>query len=176
MSWFYRSLIRLALFTQPSEEIHNRTLAAFGYVARRRALCGMIEACCGAPGLPISLFGLHFPNSVGLAAGMDKQAAAVPVWRSLGFGFSELGGVTWHAQPGNPQPRMFRAVGDEALVNRMGFNNAGARAGPATRRLTRTGSLAGPSGRHQSRQVQGHPARRSGGRLRQFLPRALAAR
>ena len=128
MSWFYRSLIRPALFTQPSEEIHNRTLAALGFAARKPALCELMKACYGAPELPVSLFGLRFPNPVGLAAGMDKQAAAVPVWRSLGFGFSELGGVTWHAQPGNPQPRMFRAVADEALVNRMGFNNGGARA------------------------------------------------
>jgi dihydroorotate dehydrogenase len=59
---------------------------------------------------------------------MDKQAAAAPVWPSLGFGFSELGGVTWQAQPGNPVPRMFRAVPDEALINRMGFNNPGAEA------------------------------------------------
>jgi dihydroorotate dehydrogenase len=57
---------------------------------------------------------------------MDKHAAAAPVWPALGFGFSELGGVTWHAQPGNSSPRMFRAVPDEALINRMGFNNPGA--------------------------------------------------
>src|SRR4051794_2724292 len=59
---------------------------------------------------------------------MDKHAAAVPVWQSLGFGFSELGGVTWHPQPGNPLPRMFRAETAGALVNRMGFNNPGAEA------------------------------------------------
>jgi len=74
------------------------------------------------------VFGLNFPNPVGLAAGMDKHAAAVPVWPALGFGFSELGGVTWRAQPGNPKPRMFRAEADQALINRMGFNNAGAEA------------------------------------------------
>src|SRR5262245_41285240 len=59
---------------------------------------------------------------------MDKHAAAVPVWKALGFGFTELGGVTWHPQAGNPAPRMFRAVADEALINRMGFNNPGAEA------------------------------------------------
>ena len=59
---------------------------------------------------------------------MDKFAAAVPAWEKLGFGFSELGGVTWHGQPGNPPPRMFRAIRDEAIVNRMGFNNPGAEA------------------------------------------------
>jgi dihydroorotate dehydrogenase len=57
---------------------------------------------------------------------MDKQGVAVPTWRALGFGFSELGGVTWHAQPGNPQPRMFRVLAEEGLINRMGFNNGGA--------------------------------------------------
>lgn len=76
----------------------------------------------------MELFGLKFPNPVGLAAGMDKQAAAVPVWSALGFGFCELGGVTRHPQTGNPPPRMFRAVKDRALINRMGFNNPGAEA------------------------------------------------
>jgi dihydroorotate dehydrogenase len=78
--------------------------------------------------LPTQVFGLKFPNPVGLAAGMDKHAAAVPGWAAMGFGFCELGGVTWHAQPGNPQPRMFRAIPDEAVINRMGFNNSGAEA------------------------------------------------
>jgi len=59
---------------------------------------------------------------------MDKHATSLPVWESLGFGFSEVGGVTWHPQPGNPAPRMFRAVADAALINRMGFNNPGAEA------------------------------------------------
>ena len=128
MSWCYRSLIRPALFSQDSEAIHNRTLAALGGAARQPWLCDALAALYGAPPLPVELFGLRFPNPVGLAAGMDKQAVAAPIWPSLGFGFSELGGVTWHAQPGNPLPRMFRAVADEALVNRMGFNNGGARA------------------------------------------------
>ena len=128
MSWCYRTLVRPVLFSQDSETIHNRTLAALGWVARHPLLCRTLASVHGAAELPTSLFGLRFPNPVGLAAGMDKQAAAVPAWRSLGFGFSELGGVTWHAQPGNPLPRIFRAVPDEALVNRMGFNNGGARA------------------------------------------------
>ena len=128
MSWFYRTFVRPALFAQESEAIHNRTLAALGWASRHPALCGAAAACYGAPELPVELFGLRFPNPVGLAAGMDKHAAAAPIWPALGFGFSELGGVTWHAQPGNPQPRMFRAVADAALVNRMGFNNPGAEA------------------------------------------------
>ena len=128
MSFFYRNFIRPALFTQDSERIHNFTLKALGRVSRSPILCNVASALYGASELPIELFGLRFPNPVGLAAGMDKQAAAVPIWSALGFGFCELGGVTWHAQPGNPAPRMFRAIDDEALINRMGFNNGGAEA------------------------------------------------
>ena len=126
MSWFYRNLVRPALFSLDSEEIHNRTLTALGRLGRHEVLCDALASFYHAPDLPIELFGLTFPNPVGLAAGMDKHAAAVPVWAALGFGFIELGGVTWHAQPGNPAPRMFRAVADAALINRMGFNNPGA--------------------------------------------------
>ena len=87
-----------------------------------------MQSFLGAPELPIERFGLRFPNPVGLAAGMDKNAEAVPAWAAMGFGFTELGAVTWHAQPGNPAPRVFRAKPDEAIVNRMGFNNPGAEA------------------------------------------------
>lgn len=128
MSWFYRTLIRPALFAQDSEEIHNRTLDALGRVGRNEVLCDALAAFYSAPVLRVEAFGLKFPNPVGLAAGLDKHAAAAPAWPALGFGFSELGGVTWHAQPGNPAPRMFRAVADEALINRLGFNNPGAEA------------------------------------------------
>jgi dihydroorotate dehydrogenase len=128
MSWFYRTFIRPALFAQDSEEIHNRTLGALGWSSRHESVCEALAAFHAAPALPVEAFGLKFPNPVGLAAGMDKHAAAAPVWPALGFGFSELGGVTWHPQPGNPAPRMFRAVPDEALINRMGFNNPGAEA------------------------------------------------
>ena len=128
MSLFYRTFVRPLLFAQESEPIHNRTLAALSWASEHPALCLAAESFFAAPRLPVEVFGLKFPNPVGLAAGMDKQAAAVPIWPSLGFGFSELGGVTWHAQPGNPAPRLFRAVADAALVNRMGFNNGGAEA------------------------------------------------
>ena len=109
-----------------SEEIHNRTLQALGWASRHEIFCEMLASFFEAPRLPVELFGLTFPNPVGLAAGMDKYAAALPAWETLGFGFTELGGVTWHPQAGNPAPRMFRAVPDEALINRMGFNNPGA--------------------------------------------------
>ncbi len=128
MNGLYRTLLRPLLFAQDSESIHDRTLGGLGFVARRPLLTEALSAFFTAPPLPVDLFGLRFPNPVGLAAGMDKRAAAVPVWAALGFGFSELGGVTLHEQPGNPAPRMFRAVADQALVNRMGFNNPGAEA------------------------------------------------
>ena len=78
--------------------------------------------------LETKIFGLTFPNPVGLAAGFDKNARAVPAWLALGFGFVEVGSVTALAQPGNPKPRLFRLPEDAAIINRMGFNNAGAEA------------------------------------------------
>ncbi len=128
MSWFYRTVLRPALFAQDSEAIHNFTLAALGRASMHASVCDALAAFYDTASLPVEVFGLKFPNPLGLAAGMDKHAAAAPVWPALGFGFSELGGVTSHAQPGNPAPRMFRAVSDEALINRMGFNNPGAEA------------------------------------------------
>ena len=116
------------LFGFDSERIHNFTLRALGQISRLPPLCNLAGKIYGAAELPVELFGVKFPNPVGLAAGMDKGAEAVPVWERFGFGFCELGGVTWHPQPGNPKPRMFRAIDDEALINRMGFNNSGAEA------------------------------------------------
>jgi dihydroorotate dehydrogenase len=75
-----------------------------------------------------TLFGLNFPNPVGLAAGFDKDGVAADIWASLGFGFAELGTVTFVGQPGNPLPRLFRLPLDKAALNRMGFNNSGAEA------------------------------------------------
>src|SRR5688572_12920968 len=108
MSWFYRTFIRPALFAQDSETIHNWTIHALGQVSRLPLLCEATESFFQAPLLPSVVWGLPFPNPVGLAAGMDKEAKALPAWQALGFGFSELGAVTWHAQPGNPLPRVFR--------------------------------------------------------------------
>ncbi len=128
MSWFYRRLIRPVLFAQDSEEIHNRAMRVLSWASRNELVCDALQSFFGPPELPSEVFGLRFPNPVGLAAGMDKHAEALPAWQALGFGFTELGGVTALAQPGNPPPRIFRAVGDEALINRMGFNNRGAEA------------------------------------------------
>lgn len=101
-------------------------MRALAWAGRNPMAAQALHSFCGSPELPITAFGLRFPNPVGLAAGMDKNAEALPAWEALGFGFTELGAVTWHPQPGNPAPRVFRAIPDAAIVNRMGFNNEGA--------------------------------------------------
>jgi dihydroorotate dehydrogenase len=126
MGWPYRKLVRPILFAQDAERAHDFTLKILRRASRCEFICNAFGKFFSAPELPVELFGLRFPNPIGLAAGMDKFAAALPIWEKIGFGFCELGGVTWQPQPGNPQPRMFRAVADEAIVNRMGFNNCGA--------------------------------------------------
>jgi dihydroorotate dehydrogenase len=128
MGWLHRTIVRPMLFAQDAERAHNFTLGQLARASRSKFACDVIGKIYSAPELSVEVFGLKFSNPVGLAAGMDKFATAVPVWEKFGFGFCELGGVTWHAQPGNPLPRMFRAVADEAIVNRMGFNNSGAEA------------------------------------------------
>ncbi|HRX71809.1 MAG: quinone-dependent dihydroorotate dehydrogenase [Candidatus Competibacteraceae bacterium] len=77
------------------------------------------------PAAPLQVMGLHFPNPVGLAAGLDKNGECIRTWEALGFGFIEIGTVTPRPQPGNPKPRMFRLPKAQALINRMGFNNRG---------------------------------------------------
>jgi len=72
------------------------------------------------------IFGSHFKNPVGLAAGFDKNGVGAGLWNYFGFGFAELGTITWHAQKGNPKPRLFRIAKEKAALNRMGFNNEGA--------------------------------------------------
>ena len=110
-------LIRRLLFLLPPEAAHRLTLAvlrAWGEVAQPPA--GV---------RPVRVMGLDFPNRVGLAAGLDKDAVAVRGFANLGFGFVEVGTVTPRPQRGNPKPRLFRSVRDRALINRMGFNSDG---------------------------------------------------
>lgn len=126
MSWIYRHIARPLLFLQDSEAIHNRVLGCLAWTSQNRWACRVMQTMQATPELAVDAFGLRFPNPVGLAAGMDKQAAAVPAWAAMGFGFTELGGVTQFPQPGNSLPRMFRIIPDEGLINRMGFNNPGA--------------------------------------------------
>ena len=93
---------------------------------------------------------------------MDKDGVALKAWPALGFGFVEVGTVTAHAQPGNPRPRLFRLTESESIINRMGFNNAGAAALAA--RLADVGRHRGAAG-HLAGQVEGHPGRVGGRRL-----------
>ncbi len=126
-------LLRPLLFLLPPETAHAVAVAGL------RALGGMpwlLRALrAGTPELPVTVAGLRFPNPVGLAAGFDKDAVAAAGLFGLGFGFVEIGTVTPRPQPGNPRPRLFRFPEQQALVNRLGFNNAGA--GAAARRLAR---------------------------------------
>ncbi|AKC85584.1 quinone-dependent dihydroorotate dehydrogenase [Pseudoxanthomonas suwonensis] len=116
------SLARPLLFTLDAERAHGLGLGALD-LAWRSGGIGLL-ARPRVP-LPTKLLGLVFPNPVGLAAGLDKNGEHIDALLALGFGFIEVGTVTPRAQPGNPRPRMFRLVGDEALINRLGFNNAG---------------------------------------------------
>ena len=121
-------LLRPLLFRLDPELAHRLTLAL---LARWSAVfAGRLPQTDPArrPDLGRQLMGLDFPNPIGLAAGLDKEAQAVPAWQRLGFGFIEVGTVTALPQPGNPRPRLFRLPADGAIVNRMGFNNAGAAA------------------------------------------------
>jgi dihydroorotate dehydrogenase len=103
------------------------------------------------PILKISRFGLDFTNPVGLAAGFDKNAEVVDAMLDLGFGFAEFGTVTPRAQPGNPKPRIFRLAEQQAVINRLGFNNAGleAAAGRAARLKRRRGIVGGNIGKNK---------------------------
>lgn len=108
-----------------AEAAHEWTLRRLAGLSRRPALLAALRARY-AVRAPRRVFGVEFPNPVGLAAGVDKDGAALPAWPALGFGFVEVGTVTAHPQPGNPRPRLFRLPDSGAVVNRMGFNNAGA--------------------------------------------------
>lgn len=124
----YRA-VRPLLFVADPEKVHHAALRALGSPLGSRAapIASGISAT-GAPGDPVELMGLLFRNRVGLGAGFDKDGRAIAGWARLGFGFVELGTVTPRRQPGNPRPRLIRLPADEALINRMGFNNAGAAA------------------------------------------------
>ena len=115
-------LFRPLLFAADPEAAHVVTLTALDRLAQLR-LAGLLTP--RVPGEPVTVMGLAFPNRIGLAAGLDKNAAHLDGLAALGFGFLEAGTVTPRPQPGNPKPRMFRLPRAEALVNRLGFNNEG---------------------------------------------------
>ncbi len=135
----YRHLLRPLLFATDPETVHH---LAVGALAR---FGPFIRAFAPAHDLRLAreVFGVHFPNPVGLAAGFDKNAVAVLAWEALGFGFAEMGTITARPQPGNPKPRIFRYPEIEAIVNRLGFNNEGADAvSSRLRRLRESGQWA----------------------------------
>lgn len=121
------SLVRPLLFHIDPERAHELALAALRPLQLALQRAGP-TAPVADPILSQELWGLTFPNPVGLAAGFDKNGELPHVWASLGFGFAELGTITAQAQEGNPRPRMFRLPADRALINRLGFNNRGAAA------------------------------------------------
>lgn len=133
MSDFYRSILRPVLFSglkADPEWLHVQTLRSLSWLnsTEQNWLRSQLDRLYGYESAQLSqtLWGLKFSNPIGLAAGFDKDGVAANVWSSFGFGFAEVGTVTFHAQPGNPQPRLFRLPDDLAALNRMGFNNQGA--------------------------------------------------
>jgi dihydroorotate dehydrogenase len=126
----YQHVLRRALFRLGGgdpEIAHERTVAAVARLGRVRPLVAGLRRFYGSSA-PRSVFGIRFPGPVGLAAGMDKDGVALRGWPAFGFGFVEVGTVTWRPQPGNPRPRLHRLPASEAVINRMGFNNLGAAA------------------------------------------------
>lgn len=137
-------LVKPLLFHSDPEFIHEQVIQALAFAAQGRPRLQLLAALFGLRDerLKVRLWNLEFPNPIGLAAGLDKNAQAVPTWPALGFGFVEVGSVTALAQPGNDKPRLFRLPQDQALINRMGFNNQGAEAIAA--RLERLRQTHGP--------------------------------
>lgn len=142
----YRSILRPILFSglhADPEWLHQQTLAALEWLdvrsplAVRTLILRQLTQLYGDQGehqdskfdrLAQTCFGCHFDNPLGLAAGFDKNGQGAGIWSNFGFGFAELGTVTQYGQAGNPKPRLFRLVDDQAALNRMGFNNAGSEA------------------------------------------------
>lgn len=120
-------LLRAPLFLFPAEAAHNAGISALELLGAAPSVCRRLRASAqiASVDLSTSFAGLRFPNCVGLAAGLDKNAEAVTGLYALGFGAVEVGTVTPRPQPGNPQPRIFRIPEHGALINRMGFNNKG---------------------------------------------------
>ncbi|HLS89609.1 MAG TPA: quinone-dependent dihydroorotate dehydrogenase [Sphingobacteriaceae bacterium] len=121
-------LLRPWLFRLDAEEAHEWVLGLLARLSSSSLLPVLIRRPEAPAVLKQEIWGLNFDNPIGLAAGFDKDGRAVPALAALGFGFVETGTVTPRPQPGNPRPRLFRLPADEAIINRMGFNNQGAQA------------------------------------------------
>src|SRR5215469_7231174 len=121
----YETLVRPVLFSLDPETAHRFTIGLLRQVSNFDLALRTLGSFRPRSN-PKTLFGLNFPNPIGLAAGLDKNGVTIPVWAAIGFGFIEIGTVTAKAQPGNPKPRIFRLPKQQALINRLGFNNEGA--------------------------------------------------
>jgi dihydroorotate dehydrogenase len=124
----YKNILKPLLFRMDPEKAHHLTINGLHSVSSVPGIKGLLRGLYGVkptPELESVLWGIHFANPIGLAAGLDKNAKAVPGFSSLGFGFMEVGTVTPKPQVGNELPRLFRLPEDKALINRMGFNNVG---------------------------------------------------
>lgn len=121
----YERFVRPLLFSIDPELAHQITLECLRAASNVDPLLRVLEKF-QPPSKSKTIFGVNFPNPIGLAAGMDKNGVALPAWAALGFGFIEIGTVTAKAQPGNAKPRIFRLPEQSALINRLGFNNDGA--------------------------------------------------
>jgi dihydroorotate dehydrogenase len=117
------------LFSLDAERAHEEVSGLMAFLAPLPGAGAVLSALTGtgAKGLEKTVFGIRFPNPLGLAAGFDKDGKLASLLPALGFGFLEIGSVTLEPQPGNPRPRLFRAPESRALINRMGFNSEGAR-------------------------------------------------
>jgi dihydroorotate dehydrogenase len=121
----YERFVRPTLFSLPPETAHHLALGCLRSASRLPVALRALRSF-QPPAKPRTVFGINFSNPIGLAAGFDKNGVALPAWAALGFGFVEIGTVTAKAQPGNPTPRIFRYPPQQALINRLGFNNHGA--------------------------------------------------
>lgn len=121
----YEQFVRPLLFSLDPETAHHLAMRCLRIASCSRLLLEALRPFQPATDR-VSLFGLEFRNRIGLAAGFDKNGVALPAWEALGFGFVEIGTVTAKPQPGNPRPRIFRLPEQQALINRLGFNNDGA--------------------------------------------------
>ena len=121
----YEKLVRPLLFLLDPEAAHDLALGSLRQASSFASLLALLRRFRPSDAAR-TLFGVTFPNPIGLAAGFDKNGIALPALAALGFGFVEIGTVTARAQPGNPRPRMFRFSEKQALINRLGFNNDGA--------------------------------------------------
>ncbi len=122
MSALPYSLLRPLLFALDAEAVHDHTMDMLA--ATQHSVLRQLYSQARVND-PVRLCGLSFPNRIGLAAGLDKNARCIDAWQAMGFGFVEVGTVTPLAQAGNPKPRMFRLPQAQALINRLGFNNQG---------------------------------------------------